>query len=214
MDEFYIDRENMVLFQIKNRNIKDERILRAMLSIPRHEFLPESAQRIAYGDHPIRIDRGQTISQPYIVALMTELLKVKRHHKVLEVGTGSGYQAAILAELAKEVYTLERFPKLADSAREVLKELGYQNIHVLVGDGTLGYPPAAPYDRIIVTAAAPKVPDSLLDQLGPSGRLVIPVGSRHRQNLEVWDHKKDKFKKSVNVPVVFVPLIGEEGWKE
>jgi len=214
MDELSIDRENMVLFQIKNRDIKDERILRAMLSIPRHEFVPESAQRIAYGDHPIRIDQGQTISQPYIVALMTELLKVKRHHKVLEVGTGSGYQAAILAELAKEVYTLERFPKLAESAQRVLKELGYQNIHVLVADGTLGYPPAAPYDRIIVTAAAPKVPDSLLDQLGPAGRLVIPVGSRHRQNLEVWDHKEDKFKKSVNVPVVFVPLVGEEGWQE
>lgn len=214
MDEFYIDRENMVLFQIRNRDIEDERILRAMLAVPRHEFLPESAQRIAYGDHPIRIDRGQTISQPYIVALMTELLNVKRHHKVLEIGTGSGYQAAILAELAKEVYTLERFPKLAESAKEVLKELGYKKIHVLVGDGTLGYPPAAPYDRIIVTAAAPKVPDSLLDQLGPGGRLVIPVGSRHRQNLEVWDHKEDEFKKSVNVPVVFIPLIGEEGWKE
>ena len=214
MDELSIDRENMVLFQLKNRDIKDERILRAMLSIPRHEFVPERAQRIAYGDHPIRIDQGQTISQPYIVALMTELLKVKRHHKVLEVGTGSGYQAAILAELAKEVYTLERFPKLAESAKGMLNDLGYQNIHVLVGDGTLGYPPAAPYDRIIVTAAAPKVPDSLLDQLGPMGRLVIPVGSRHRQNLEVWDHKEDKFKKSVNVPVVFVPLVGEEGWQE
>jgi protein-L-isoaspartate(D-aspartate) O-methyltransferase len=145
---------------------------------------------------------------------MTELLDVKPDHKVLEVGTGSGYQAAILAELADEVYTLERFPDLAEAAQGILNDLGYQNIHVLVGDGTLGYAPAVPFDRVIVTAAAPKVPDPLLEQLGHKGRLVIPVGSRHMQYLEVWDRDHDKFHKSVNVPVVFVPLVGEEGWKE
>jgi len=214
MEPFQVEREAMVQYQIKNRGVKAERVLAAMQTVPRHRFLPKGLQELAYGDHPVRIGRGQTISQPYIVALMTELLDVKPDHKVLEVGTGSGYQAAILAELAEEVYTLERFPELAESAKGMLNDLGYQNIHVLVGDGTMGYPPAAPYDRIVVTAAAPKVPDPLLEQLNQGGRLVIPVGSRYLQHLEIWDRDQEKFKKSVNVPVVFVPLVGEEGWKE
>ena len=203
----------MVERQIVSRGITDQHVLEAMQSVPRHLFLPKSDWGCAYGDFPVRIGNGQTISQPYIVALMTELLAVRGTDRVLDVGTGSGYQAAILAELVSEVHTIERYPDLADSALEKFKSLGYKNISVHIGDGTLGYPPAAPYDRIIVTAAAPSVPEALLSQLEQDGRMVIPVGSRHLQHLEVWKRRGDAFQHETSIPVVFVPLIGEQGWK-
>jgi len=214
MDPYQAERERMVEFQIAARGIKDQNVLAAMRSVPRHLFLPKDARGLAYGDYPVRIGNNQTISQPYIVALMTSLLEVKPEHKVLDVGTGSGYQAAILAELAAEVYTIERFPGLAESAEALLEDLGYQNIHVAIGDGTLGYTPAVPYDRIVVTAAAPRVPQALLKQLAEDGRMVIPVGSRYMQHLEIWQRKEDKFHKNAGISVVFVPLVGEEGWQD
>jgi protein-L-isoaspartate(D-aspartate) O-methyltransferase len=214
MDPYQLERDQMVDSQIMSRGIKDESVLAVMRKVPRHLLLPKDTWHQAYRDHPIRIGNGQTISQPYIVALMTELLAVEKNHKVLDVGTGSGYQAAILAELAQEVHTIERFHALAQTAEERLDKLGYENIHVHVGDGTKGYPPASPYDRIVVTAAAPQTPQALLDQLKDAGTLVIPVGSRHLQHLEVWHRKKDKFHHESNIPVVFVPLIGEEGWED
>jgi protein-L-isoaspartate(D-aspartate) O-methyltransferase len=214
MDRYKNEREQMVEHQIARKGVKDERVLKAMRTVPRHLFVPKYARSHAYADSPVRIGSGQTISQPYIVALMTELLDVEPKHRVLDVGTGSGYQAAILAELAEEVYSIERHPELAESARQVLVELGYDNVQVVVGDGTRGYPPGAPYDRIIVGAAAPSVPHALLDQLAPGGRLVLPVGPRYTQQLEVWERQEDKFKRSTNIPVVFVPLIGEEGWED
>jgi protein-L-isoaspartate(D-aspartate) O-methyltransferase len=169
--------------------------------------------KYAYGDSPIRIGNGQTISQPYIVALMTELLNVREDHHVLDVGTGSGYQAAILGELSSEVHSIERYPELAKKAEERLSNLGFDNVHVHIGDGTLGYPPAAPYDRIIVAASAPSVPEPLLEQLAEGGRLVLPVGSRFSQHLEIWDKTGENYKKSYSIPVVFVPLIGDAGWE-
>ncbi|MCB2209319.1 protein-L-isoaspartate(D-aspartate) O-methyltransferase [bacterium] len=205
-------REKMVKEQIAGRGISDPRVLATMRSVPRHRFLPPEAQAVAYDDSPIRIGEGQTISQPYIVALMTELLNVGVEDKVLDVGTGSGYQAAILGQLAEEVHSIERFPSLAETATKRLADLGYENIHVHTGDGSLGYPPHAPYDRIIVGAAAPSVPPALKAQLADRGRLVIPVGSRRSQHLEVWDREGDDLRRTDNISVVFVPLIGEEGW--
>jgi protein-L-isoaspartate(D-aspartate) O-methyltransferase len=213
MEDYRDEREQMVKHQIKARGIKDKRVLRAMESVPRHLFLPAEARKYAYGDSPIRIGSGQTISQPYIVALMTELLEVQKDHRVLDVGTGSGYQAAILAELAKEVHSIERHAELAERAEDTLSDLGYDNVHVHVGDGTKGYSPGSPYDRIIVAASAPKVPKPLLDQLAEGGRLVLPVGTKFSQHLEIWDREGEKFKKSHSIPVVFVPLIGDEGWE-
>jgi protein-L-isoaspartate(D-aspartate) O-methyltransferase len=213
MEAYQAERERMVTYQIKERGIEDEKVLAAMRKVPRHLFLPREAWDYAYADSPVRIGSGQTISQPYIVALMTELLKVESHHKVLDVGTGSGYQAAILGELAREVHTIERHPELAASAEDRLKSLGYDNIMVHTGDGTQGYPPDAPYDRIVVAAAAPAAPQPLLDQLADGGRLVIPVGSRFSQRLEVWDRSGEDFKKKSNIPVVFVPLVGKSGWQ-
>jgi len=214
MNDYRNERESMVKNQIKARGIKDKRVLQAMKSVPRHLFLPAEARKYAYGDSPIRIGSGQTISQPYIVALMTELLEVHDDHRVLDVGTGSGYQAAILAELAAEVHSIERHTALAERAEETLKNLGYDQVHVHIGDGTKGYPSASPYDRIIVAASAPKVPGPLLNQLADGGRLVLPVGSRFSQHLEIWDREGEDFRKSSSIPVVFVPLIGDQGWEE
>ncbi len=213
MEDYQVKRDRMVEQQIASKGIQDERVLAAMRIVPRHLFLPEEARPYAYVDSPVKIGSGQTISQPYIVALMTELLAVAPDHQVLDVGTGSGYQAAILGELAAEVYSIERHPELAETAKGQLTALGYDNISVHVGDGTQGYAPCAPYDRIIVAAAAPAVPNSLLEQLAQEGRLVIPVGARFSQRLEVWDRTEETFKKSISTPVVFVPLIGEEGWE-
>jgi protein-L-isoaspartate(D-aspartate) O-methyltransferase len=213
MDPYQTERERMVEYQIASKGVKDEKVLAAIRKVPRHRFVSEDAQPYAYADSPVRIGKGQTISQPFIVALMTELLAVKPDHRVLDVGTGSGYQAAILGELAAEVHSIERHPELAETARGVLEELGYKNIQVHVGDGTEGYAPAAPYDRIIVAAAAPAVPQALLDQLVDGGRMVIPVGPRFSQRLEVWERKGEKYTQSSNIPVIFVPLIGKEGWE-
>jgi protein-L-isoaspartate(D-aspartate) O-methyltransferase len=213
MDPYQAERERMVEYQIARKGVTDEKVLGAMRKVPRHRFVSEDARPYAYADSPVRIDKGQTISQPYIVALMTEMLAVQPEHHVLDVGTGSGYQAAILGELAGEVHSIERHPELAEMARGVLDELGYENIRVHVGDGTQGYAPAAPYDRIIVAAAAPSVPQALLDQLADGGRLVIPVGPRYSQRLEVWKRKGEQFTQSSNIPVVFVPLIGKGGWE-
>jgi protein-L-isoaspartate(D-aspartate) O-methyltransferase len=213
MDPYQAERERMVAYQIASKGVKDEKVLAAMRVVPRHRFVSEDAQAYAYVDSPLRIGKGQTISQPYIVALMTELLDVQPEHRVLDVGTGSGYQAAILGELAAEVHSIERHPELAETARATLEALGYKNIRVHVGDGTEGYAPAAPYDRIIVAAAAPSVPQALLDQLAEGGRLVIPVGPRFSQRLEVWVRRGDQYQQSSNIPVVFVPLIGKQGWQ-
>jgi protein-L-isoaspartate(D-aspartate) O-methyltransferase len=204
----------MVREQIAGRGIRDERVLAALRRVPRHLFLPEEARKYAYLDGPLRIGQGQTISQPYIVALMTQLLAVKPADKVLDVGTGSGYQAAVLNELVAEVQSIERIPELAEQAAETLAALGYDKVHVHVGDGSRGHPPAAPYDGILVAAAAPKAPQALLDQLAEGGRLVIPVGSRAQQTLEIWERKTEKVSKANSISVVFVPLLGDEGWPE
>jgi len=217
MDEdiFYTDeRQRMVEEQLIYRNIRDERVLEAMRSVPRHAFVPLEYRHMAYSDGPLPIGSGQTISQPYIVALMTQLLRLKGDENVLEVGTGSGYQAAVLGKLAKQVYTIERYTELADQAAAVLQKLGLNNVRVHIGDGSLGLPEHAPFHAILVTAAAPKVPQSLLEQLDEGGRLVVPVGGRMNQFLELWERRGAKFVQDVLVPVAFVPLRGRHGWKE
>jgi protein-L-isoaspartate(D-aspartate) O-methyltransferase len=200
--------------QILARGVRDERVLDAMGRVMRHCFIPKDDLAWAYGDGPLPIGHGQTISQPYIVALMTEMLEVKSHHIVLEIGSGSGYQAAILAELANEVHTVEFIPALAQRARENLSNLGYTQVHVHTGDGSKGWPENAPYERILVAAAAPEVPYPLLDQLADGGRLVIPVGDRTYQRLELWRRDRDDFERQVGVEVCFVLLRGSYGWKE
>jgi protein-L-isoaspartate(D-aspartate) O-methyltransferase len=212
MESEQYKREWMVQQQIAARGVEDERVLQAMREVPRHLFIPPEVRDHAYVDCPVGIGHGQTISQPYIVGLMTALLDVKADHRVLDVGTGSGYQAAILAELAGEVHSIERHPELAESARMTLEELGYQNVLIHTGDGTGGYPAGAPYDRILVGASAPSAPEPLLAQLAPGGRLVIPVGSRFSQRLEVWDRTDKGFTHTSSIPVMFVPLIGKYGW--
>ncbi len=214
-DVFYTDeRQRMVEEQLIYRNIRDERVLEAMRSVPRHAFVPLEYRHMAYSDGPLPIGSGQTISQPYIVALMTQLLRLKGDENVLEVGTGSGYQAAVLGKLAKQVYTIERYTELADQAAAVLQKLGLNNVRVHIGDGSLGLPEHAPFQAILVTAAAPKVPQSLLEQLDEGGRLVVPVGGRMNQFLELWERRGAKYVQDVLVPVAFVPLRGRHGWKE
>lgn len=213
-DEFSGQREFMVREQIERRGIRDPRVLDALRTVPRHLFVPSDQRHRAYADGALPINMEQTISQPYIVALMTELMELKGGETVLEVGTGSGYQAAVLAQIAAQVHSIERHGPLAQTAREVLASLGVNNIQVHTGDGTLGLPEFAPYQAIMVTAAAPKAPQSLLDQLGDGGRLVIPVGGKHSQRLGVWRRKGNRFKQTTITAVVFVPLLGDEGWSE
>ena len=213
-DEFAGQREFMVREQIERRGVRDPRVLDALRAVPRHLFVPSNQRHRAYADGALPIDMEQTISQPYIVALMTELMELKGGETVLEVGTGSGYQAAVLAQIAAQVHSIERHGPLAQTAREVLASLGFNNIQVHTGDGTLGLPEFAPYHAIMVTAAAPKAPQSLLDQLGDGGRLVIPVGGKHSQRLGVWRRKGTRFKQMTITAVVFVPLLGDEGWNE
>lgn len=203
-------RARMVERQIARRGILDPRVLRAFENVPRHEFVPEPHHASAYDDCPLPIGYGQTISQPYIVALMTEGLRLVGSEKVLEIGTGSGYQAAILAELAAEVHTVEYLPELAREARERL--VTYPHVHCHLGDGSLGWPESAPYDGILVAAAAPQAPSPLLDQLVDGGRLVIPVGGRGFQSLQVWRRLGERYAHEALVNVAFVPLRGECGW--
>ena len=210
--DFKTMRERMVETQIKARGVKDHRVLAAMLKVERHLFVPKDLQTSAYSDQPLPIGEGQTISQPYIVALMTELLELKGEEKVLEVGTGSGYQAAVLAELAKEVYTVDIIEKLAFSAEKLLLEMGYKNIKVKAGDGYLGWPEAAPFDAIIVTCAPDHIPKPLLDQLKEGGRMVIPVGE-YTQELKKIVKRAGKIETTNIIPVIFVPMTGE-GVKE
>ncbi|UCE22138.1 MAG: protein-L-isoaspartate(D-aspartate) O-methyltransferase [Candidatus Aminicenantes bacterium] len=205
-NNFLEKRERMVGTQIEPRGVKDEKVLAAMRKVPRHLFVPENMKFYAYQDEPLLIGEGQTISQPYIVAYMSEALQLKGHERVLEVGTGSGYQAAILAEIVKEVFSVELLESLSLHAQDVLKKLSYKNIHFKIGDGTLGWKEHAPYDAIIVTAAPPKVPKALQDQLITGGRMVIPVGSAF-QELVLVTKEKRKFKKKKLLPVRFVPLI-------
>jgi protein-L-isoaspartate(D-aspartate) O-methyltransferase len=212
--DYGIERNRMVDEQIAFRGVKDPRVLAAMRKVPRHEFLPEAIRSQAYGDHALPIGEGQTISQPYMVALMTELLALKGDERVLEIGTGSGYQAAILAELCQKVFTVERVKTLADRARATLDRLGYTNVAMKVFDGTYGWKEMAPFDGIIVTAAAPKVPDALLEQLKEGGRLVIPVGERYSQVLLRVVKSASGATTTTSVPCMFVPLIGNHGWKE
>lgn len=213
-NDYEKQRESMVREQIARRGIRDPRVLEAMRKIPRHLFIPEGQQYCAYSDGAQRIGHGQTISQPYIVALMTEALKLQGDETVLEIGTGSGYQAAILGYLTAEVHTIERHPELAENARLILEAQGFSNVHVHVGDGSIGLPEHAPYQGIMVTAAAPDVPKSLLDQLDEKARLVLPVGQKYTQILQVWQRKGDKFIHEIITSVAFVPLIGDEGWEE
>lgn len=207
-------RTKMVEEQLAGRGIRDERVLAAMRSVPRHLFVAEAEHAQAYEDTPLPIGQGQTISQPYIVAYMLQTLHLKAGERVLEIGTGSGYQAALLGELAKEVHTVERFADLAEEAQRVLAQLGYQNVRVRHADGSAGLPDYAPYDAIIVAAGAPTVPQPLLAQLAPGGRLLLPVGEPGHQVLQLWTRSGDEFDREDLVPVAFVPLVGEHGWRE
>jgi protein-L-isoaspartate(D-aspartate) O-methyltransferase len=208
-------RKNMVEQQLIARtDIIDKKVLEAFFKVPRHKFVSDKDQTSAYSDFPLPIGSGQTISQPYMVALMTQCLKLNGKEKVLEIGTGSGYQTAILAEIAKEVYTVERFAELSASAEKILNKLGYKNIRFKAGDGTLGWEEEAPFDGIIVTAGAPFVPKPLLDQLKDNGRLVIPVGPNLNQTLTVYTKKGNQIDSEQICGCMFVPLIGKEGWKD
>jgi protein-L-isoaspartate(D-aspartate) O-methyltransferase len=184
-----------------------------MEHVPRHRFVPPDELAYAFADGPLPIGNGQTISQPYIVALMTNLLCLKPEARVLEVGTGSGYQAAVLGEMVKDVHTVEVIPELYENARKILSELGYQNIQLHLADGSLGWPEGGPYDGILVAASAPEVPPPLLEQLTDGGRLVLPVGSRGFQQLEIWEREGKNFECRKNIAVAFVPLRGKYGWK-
>jgi protein-L-isoaspartate(D-aspartate) O-methyltransferase len=209
--DFDTARRSMVAYQLRGRGISDRRVLEAFASIPRHLFVPEEVRGLAYEDHPHRIGHKQTISQPYIVAYMTESLKLTGTERVLEVGTGSGYQAAILSRLAREVHTVELIPALAERAQKILDELEITNVFVHAGDGSKGWDEAAPYDAITVAAGGPRVPKSLLDQLADGGRMILPVGKLGAQYLELWQREGEDFSKKTLFPVAFVPLKGEEG---
>ena len=212
MARFDRERKRMITNQLERRGLHDTRLLAAFETVPRHLFVPEEYRYAAYDDSPLPIGFNQTISQPYIVALMTDLLRLTGAERVLEVGTGSGYQAAILGRLAGEVHTIEFVPELAATADKLLKELGIDNVHCHVGDGSLGLLETAPFDGILVAAAAPKTPKVLLAQLDDGGRMVIPVGGRGMQNLEVWKRDGEEFTSRIETAVAFVPLRGEQGW--
>jgi len=213
-EELYCDaRQVMVDTQLKRRGIKDPRVLSAMAKVLRHHFVPTHLRDQAYGDYPLPIGEDQTISQPYIVALMTEALELKGDEKVLELGAGSGYQAAILGELADQIFTIERIPSLAQAAQMALREAGYTNIHVRVADGTLGWAEEAPFDAILVTAGSPQIPPPLLEQLALGGRLVIPVGNSYTQTLTRVRRTPEGLKHEYLGGCRFVKLIGKHGWE-
>ncbi len=212
--DFSRQREKMVNEQLAARGIRDPRVLEAMRVVPRHSFVPQEEQHRAYRDHPLPILAGQTISQPYIVAYMLQILALKGDEKVLEIGTGSGYQAALLGQLAKVVHSIERHDILVNAASAILRELGTTNVFVHHGDGTNGWPEEAPYDAILVAASAPVVPQPLLKQLADHGKLILPVGTAWGQVLQLWKRNGEEFDYDELVPVAFVPLIGEHGWGE
>jgi len=213
-EERAAERARMVTEQLAGRGIQSAAVLEAMRRIPRELFLPTGAQECAYVDAAVAIECGQTISQPYVVARMTELLELTPEARVLEIGTGSGYQAAILGMMTPRVITIERHPQLADQARALLSRLGYRNISVHCGDGTLGWPEEAPYPAIVVTAAAALLPQPLAEQLAPGGRLVLPVGDFTGQVLQVWTREKGGLAHENIIPVSFVPLRGKFGWSQ
>jgi protein-L-isoaspartate(D-aspartate) O-methyltransferase len=204
----------MVEHQLRARGISDERVLEALRRVPRHLFVPAARRDRAYDDTPLPLGEGQTISQPYMVAWMTELLELEGREVVLEVGTGSGYQAAVLGVLAKKVYTIERIPQLADEARKILDQLGLDNIEIVVGDGSKGLKEHAPYDRILVTAGSPSVPQVLVEQLADGGRLIIPVGPASMQMLTVVTRHGSEIETHEVGGCVFVPLVGMYGWEQ
>lgn len=210
---YELERHLMVEEQLRSRGIRDERVLKAMETVPRHLFVSEEIRDRAYDDCALPIGEEQTISQPYMVAIMTELLELKGDERVLEIGTGSGYQSAVLSLLSSEVYTIERFETLATKARDLFKRLGYKNINVFIGDGTLGLPEYAPFDAIIVTAGAPEIPQVYIEQLKIHGRLAIPVGSRFSQILYQVKKTPAGIVTRSFTPCVFVPLVGRYGWE-
>ena len=212
--DYRLARERMVQNQLIPRGIKDSRVLQAMGTVPRHLFVEEALVGEAYNDHPLPIGHKQTISQPYIVAFMTEALKLEGEERTLEIGTGSGYQTAILAELCKRVYTVERIKPLMEKAVELLAQLGYRNILFKAFDGTLGWKEYGPYDAIMVTAGAPKIPEPLLDQLADGGRMVVPVGDKFSQDLILVHREKDDYRQRNLGGCRFVDLVGVHGWKE
>lgn len=212
-DSFQALRNHMVKNQIEARGISDKKVIEAFRNVERHRFVLPEFIRYAYSDSPLPIDEGQTISQPYIVAYMTEILNLKRTDKVLEIGTGSGYQAAILAELCDSVFTIEIFEKLAQKAVKVFEELGYDNIHAKTGDGYMGWQEFAPFDAVIVTCSPTKVPEPLKEQLAEGGRMIIPVGESPVQNLVLLKKRKGKLRQENVLPVRFVPMIDSEGEK-
>lgn len=214
MKDPLLARRTMVEEQLAARGIKDQRVLNAFLEVPRHRFVEEYLKYKAYDDYPLSIGYGQTISQPYMVAIMTEALAPKPMDRILEIGTGSGYQAAVLSRLCSTVYSIERISTLASRARKVHDELGYFNIHIRVGDGTLGLPQEAPYDGIIVTAGAPHVPGALIEQLHDGGRLLIPVGDQSVQDLKRYTRTEEGVREESLGGCRFVKLIGKNGWSD
>jgi len=212
-ESFNGHREQMVKRQIQARGISDKKVLMAFRNVERHKFVLPEYIRYAYNDSPLPIEEGQTISQPYIVAFMTEALELEQSDKVLEIGTGSGYQAAILAEICDSVFTVEIFEKLGNKAKQLFAELGYENIHCKIGDGYKGWPEYAPFDAIIVTCSPTHVPQPLQDQLAEGGRMIIPVGTSPVQNLVLLTKKKGKIREEKVLPVRFVPMLDEEGEK-
>lgn len=211
--ELTYQRDQMVRL-VEARGVRDARVLGAMREIPRHMFVPEHMKTQAYGDHALPIGAKQTISQPYVVARMTELLKVESGHSVLEVGTGSGYQTAILSKLARRVFSLERISDLAHHAIDRMRQLGLENVKIQTFDGTVGWSDMAPFDRILVTAGAPKAPQPLLEQLRPGGLLLIPEGGRDEQRLVVYRKLRQGVRRSEGESVMFVPLLGRHGWEK
>jgi len=205
--------QNSLIKKLRLKGIKDERVLEAFARVARHEFVDGAMFAQAYEDKALPIGFGQTISQPYIVALMTELLCLGKDDKILEIGTGSGFQTAILARFSRRIFTIERHAQLADASRRRLRDMGYANIVFKVGDGSIGWPQQGPFDRIIVTAGAPVLPKTLLDQLATGGRMVIPTGDRERQSLMVYEKNEEGVRQYNVADVVFVPLVGDNGWQ-
>ena len=207
------ERERMVDEQLAGRGVTDPRVVAAMRRVPRHRFVQEALRGRAYGDHPLPIGEEQTISQPFIVGLMTSLLELSGREKVLEVGTGSGYQTAVLAALARRVCSIERLPRLAERARAILESLGYDNVWVRVGNGALGWPDEAPFDCIIVTAGGPSIPPPLVQQLADGGRMVLPVGSSENQTLTVVENVDGEIRQRTHGECKFVKLVGKYAWE-